>query len=107
MIMRSLPGKQHRKDCWLCFFKYIFQQIIRKKILWFLQEKPNEQMFVNKSLDIISIMTGKTVVLNSHGVEFIVSGQKRIKATLLSIELMGGRSLGEVCGQSFLGYVSA
>lgn len=68
--MRSLPGKQHRKDCWLCFLNiYINISIDHKeKILWFLQEKPNEQMFLNKSLDIISIMTGKTVVLNSCGV---------------------------------------
>lgn len=76
---------------------------MRKKILWFLQEKSNEQMFVNKSLDVTSIMTGKTVVRNSLGVEFIISGQKRIKAALLSIELMGGRSLGEVCGSHFWG----
>lgn len=75
--MRSLPGKQHRKDCWLCFFKYIYKYIYiytnistdhKEKILWFLQEKPDEQMFLNKSLDIILIMTGKTVVLNSCGV---------------------------------------
>lgn len=71
--MRNLPGKQHRKDCWLCFLNiyiniYINISIDHKEKIWFLQEKPNEQMFLNKSLDIISIMTGKTVVLNSCGV---------------------------------------
>lgn len=47
-------------------------------------------------------------MLNSCQVEFIsVAKKRRIRATLVLIELMGGWSLGEGCGQSFLGCVSS
>lgn len=80
---------------------------MRKKIIFGSYKRNEVNKCFSKRVWPCHVMTGDCCAELLSGWSSSQWPKREVKATLLLIELMGGWSLGEGCGQAFLGCVSS